>query len=95
MNINKQQILLIIVITILGGSNAYTTSTSCVSCLKAKTSNKWCMMSFDSTSGYCCDKDNTSDYCTSSRYMCTDKALTPAMKYNFCPFSQTYCSNSA
>ena len=52
------------------------------------------MESFDSTTGYCCDKNSTSDYCTSTRYMCTDRALTPAMKYNFCPFSQSYCSNS-
>lgn len=53
------------------------------------------MQSWFSTTGYCCDKTNTADVCSSTRYFCTDAAPNSIMQYNYCPFNQTLCYDKA
>eukprot|EP00347_Sterkiella_histriomuscorum_P014283 403361472 len=53
------------------------------------------MQSWLSTTGYCCDKSNTADQCSSSRYLCSDTAPNLPMRLNFCPFQQNLCYDKA
>ena len=85
----------ILILSLCYSTTGYTTSTDCISCLKAKSTNKFCMASPDSQLGFCCDKSDTTDNCSNSRFMCSDRALVNEMKYAYCPFMMDYCTGSS
>ncbi len=76
-------------------SAGYTVTDSCTTCYNAKYSNKFCLTSWASTSGYCCDKAVTTDYCSSERYFCSDNAPNTAVKLSYCPFIPSKCYGKA
>ena len=74
-----------------GLTAAYNLSTNCISCFTQSTQNKFCLENWASTQGYCCNRSNGADYCSSSMYFCSDNALNDAVKLSYCPFNPTQC----
>ena len=73
----------------------YNSSSDCIGCFTSKYSNKFCLKNFGASSGFCCDKSSTTDYCSSSRYYCSDNAPNDAVKLSYCPWIDNKCYGKA
>ena len=83
--------VIVCLLSLFGLLAAYNVSSDCYICFSQNTVNKFCLQNWASTEGYCCNTGNTSDYCSSSMYFCSDNAPNDAVKYSYCPFKPELC----
>lgn len=95
-NRSSQFLLIILILSIYSKITfQYTITSNCNSCLSTST-NKFCSPYEDSSTGYCCDSTNESDFCgKNNRYLCSDVVNSNSMKLYLCPTSQSKCFSTS